>query len=92
MYCKKCGNWLPDNVGFCSFCGEKVEEAAAGAATAAPVTTAPPVPESIPYTEMEKGKKQEKYYTSKHIVLCLVVAGIMAAAAGVFAGLYFSVI
>lgn len=34
----------------------------------------------------------EKYYTTKHIVLCLVIAGIMAAAAGVFAGLYFSLL
>ena len=40
----------------------------------------------------EKKEKPEKYYTTKHIVLCLVIAGIMAAAAGVFAGLYFSAI
>lgn len=40
----------------------------------------------------EKPEKPHKYYTTAHIVICLAVAGIMAAAAGVFAGLYFSVI
>lgn len=37
-------------------------------------------------------EKPVKYYTGTHIALCLVTAGIMAAAAGVFAALYFSVI
>ena len=40
----------------------------------------------------EKPDKPVKYYTGGHITLCLVTAGIMAAAAGVFAALYFSVI
>lgn len=40
----------------------------------------------------EKAEKPRKYYTTAHLVICLAAAGIMAAAAGVFAGLYFSVI
>ncbi len=96
MYCNQCGNKLPENGVFCAFCGAKAEGAAPSApiapATAAPVSQAAPVQESIPLPESKKKEKIEKYYTTKHIVLCLVVAGIMAAAAGVFAGLYFSVI
>ena len=45
----------------------------------------PPVPPTKPV-------KEEKYYTFGHIMLCLGAAAIMAIAAGVFAGLYFSVI
>ncbi len=36
--------------------------------------------------------KVEKYYTLGHIMLCLGAVAIMAIVAGVFAGLYFSVI
>lgn len=97
MYCNQCGNLLPENGVFCAFCGAKVEGAAPSAAPVTPVTAAPvpqvaPVSESIPLPEKKKKEKTEKYYTTKHIVLCLVVAGVMAIAAGVFAGLYLSVI
>lgn len=76
---------------------EPISAAPEAAPTTAPapvsaVVQAPPVAESIPLKPKEKKEKPEKYYTTKHIVLCLVVAGIMAVAAGVFAGLYFSVI
>lgn len=40
----------------------------------------------------ENMKKPKKLYTGGQIALCLVLMGIMAAVAGVFAGLYFSVI
>lgn len=40
----------------------------------------------------ELPQKSQKYYTGGQLALCLVITGIMAAAAGVFAGLYFSVI
>lgn len=109
MYCNQCGNMIPPNGAFCTFCGAKSE---ATAPMPAPAATAPmasalamppaaqavsevhaaPVNESIPLTQNEQNEKPEKYYTTKHIVLCLVIAGVMAAAAGVFAGLYFSVI
>ncbi len=36
--------------------------------------------------------KTEKYYTFGHIALCLAAVAVMAITAGVFAGLYFSVI
>ena len=36
--------------------------------------------------------KEQKYYTLGHIVMCLAAVGVMAIVAGVFAGLYFSVI
>ncbi len=36
--------------------------------------------------------KEEKYYTFNHILLCLAAVAVMAVVAGVFAGLYFSVI
>ena len=35
---------------------------------------------------------EEKYYTFKHIALCLAAVALMAIVAGVFAGLYFSAI
>ncbi len=41
---------------------------------------------------MELPENPRKYYTGGQLALCLVITGIMAAAAGVFAGLYFSVI
>ena len=40
----------------------------------------------------ENPEKPRKYYTGAHLAICLAAAGIMAAAAGIFAGLYFSVI
>lgn len=40
----------------------------------------------------ENEEKTRKYYTGVQLAVCLIVAGVMAAAAGVFAGLYFSVI
>ncbi len=43
-------------------------------------------------SEAKPGEKPQKYYTTAHLVICLAAAGIMAAAAGIFAGLYFSVI
>lgn len=43
-------------------------------------------------SEAKPGEKTQKYYTTAHLVICLAAAGIMAAAAGIFAGLYFSVI
>ncbi len=55
----------------------------------------PPVKfgEEIPINqEVRDNKKPEKYYTSGHIVMCLAAVGIMAIVAGVFAGLYFSVV
>ena len=45
-----------------------------------------------PVIEIKETEKNERKYSLKHIVLCLVVAGVMAIAAGVFAGLYFSAI
>ena len=47
----------------------------------APVPTAP-APE----------EKEPKYYTFGHIALCLAAVAVMAIVAGVFAGLYFSVV
>ena len=40
----------------------------------------------------ENPEKPRKYYTGAHLAICLAAAGIMAAAAGIFAGLYFSVL
>ena len=40
----------------------------------------------------DKPEKPQKYYTGAHLAICLAAAGIMAAAAGIFAGLYFSVL
>lgn len=37
-------------------------------------------------------QKPEKYYTFGHIALCLAAVAVMAIIAGVFAGLYFSVV
>lgn len=68
---------------------EKITPVAAPAHEAAA-----PVPEAIPLEPVKKQKKekQEKYYTRGHIVFCLVVNGILAIAAGVFAGLYFTTV
>lgn len=40
----------------------------------------------------ELAEKPAKYYTFGHIALCLAAVGVMAIVAGIFAGLYFSVI
>ena len=40
----------------------------------------------------EEKRPPERKYSLKHIVMCLAAAAVMAVAAGVFAGLYFSVI
>ena len=50
------------------------------------------VPLCDPLPENAKKPKPERLYTRGQIALCLVLMGIMAAVAGVFAGLYFSVI
>lgn len=100
MYCNQCGNLIPENGAFCAFCGAKAESHTPAARPAAPVAPAPiasavqeaPKQQEVTLSETKKPEKPEKYYTTKHIVLCLVIAGVMAAAAGVFAGLYFSVI
>ncbi len=56
--------------------------------------TSPSVSEVILETSDKTGKpeKPRKYYTGAQLAICLVTTGIMAAAAGIFAGLYFSVI
>ncbi|MGN1339457.1 MAG: zinc ribbon domain-containing protein [Oscillospiraceae bacterium] len=46
----------------------------------------------VPLGLEENVEKPKKYYTAAHLAICLVVTGVMAAVAGVFAGLYFSVI
>lgn len=46
----------------------------------------------IPITPSAEKFKVEKYYTFGHIMLCLGAVALMAIVAGVFAGLYFSVI
>lgn len=45
-----------------------------------------------PVQPAEGYEKPVKYYTFGHIALCLAAVGVMAVVAGVFAGLYFSVI
>ncbi len=109
MYCNQCGNLIPDNGLFCTFCGAKAEvntispAASAVKAKEAPAPAAPVImdgatsfPENFFGDDIVPGadipEASEKYYTTKHIVLCLVIAGVMAAAAGVFAGLYFSLL
>ena len=51
---------------------------------------------AAPQTEItikdEEKRHPERKYSLKHIVMCLAAAAVMAVAAGVFAGLYFSVI
>ncbi len=61
--------------------------------TSTPAYTIP----APPYAEMAAPaqlqiNKEEKCYTFKHIVMCLAAVAVMAVTAGVFAGLYFSVI
>lgn len=109
MYCNQCGNLIPDNGLFCTFCGAKAEGNPSAPtasvtkteeAAAFPAAVAVHSPAAISENLFADGiipaeptqDAPEKYYTTKHIVLCLVIAGIMAAAAGVFAGLYYSLL
>lgn len=68
---------------------------------AASVSYAVPRPEQRPSAGADSGyiaiqtppaEKPEKYYTFGHLALCLGAVAVMAIVAGVFAGLYFSVI
>ena len=65
----------------------------------APMQTAVPAKaaeSAVPQTEItikdEEKRPTKRRYTLGHIVMCLAAAAVMAIAAGVFAGLYFSVI
>lgn len=66
--------------------------------TAAPTQTAPAKTTSstLPQTEITikdaEKRPPERKYTLGHIMMCLAAAAVMAVTAGVFAGLYFSVI
>lgn len=63
------------------------------AQTAPAKTAASTVPQTvITIRDEEKKRPPERKYSLKHIVMCLATAAVMAVAAGVFAGLYFSVI
>jgi hypothetical protein len=86
--CCKCGNYLESNQKFCTVCG-------CGCGNPAPASSLtasayPPItPAFTPYTP----PAVEKYYFGKNaFVLCLAVIGALAITAGVFAGLYFSVV
>lgn len=70
---------------------------------AAPISHAVPTPNTIPVSgapaysatvviKNEEKKPRERRYTLGHLILCLSAAGVMAVVAGVFAGLYFSVV
>ena len=60
---------------------------------AAPVQAAAGVaPHPVITVNDEEKPAPERKYSLKHIVMCLAAAAVMAVAAGVFAGLYFSVI
>lgn len=69
-----------------------VNEAAAPMYTspAAPTGYANEIPMNVP--PAAQPKKEEKYYTFNHILMCLGAVAVMAIVAGVFAGLYFSTI
>lgn len=47
---------------------------------------------AVTIEDNEEKPRPERKYSLKHIVMCLTAAAVMAVAAGVFAGLYFSVI
>lgn len=60
-----------------------------------PLSAAPSIPSYPPVkvkNKKEKKPRRERKYSLGHLVMCLAAAGVMAIAAGVFAGLYFSVI
>lgn len=79
-----------------------VEESAANSIASVPTPnsiptsnigeTAPAIPSYPPVKSKKKKEPRERKYTLGHLVMCLIAAGVMAIAAGVFAGLYFSVI
>ncbi len=128
MYCNQCGNIIPEDSVFCTFCGARntAEEPAPENSASAPAPVQQTAPEQTqpvysapvyqsapapvaPVTEYPAGtmapnftaqvpqqktkkEKSEKYYTFGHLMLCLAAVGVMAIVAGIFAGLYFSVI
>lgn len=63
-------------------------------APAAPDSAANPLSfnNEVPVASAQKHEKERRYFTAAHIAICLAVTGVMAAAAGIFAGLYFSTI
>ncbi len=80
-----------------SFSGSRQDtiQGLTGAQKEKPPVYPPPIRfgEEIPINrEAAESKKPEKYYTFGHIVMCLSAVGVMAIVAGVFAGLYFSVV
>lgn len=56
-----------------------------------PAPSSVPVQTTVPLAPVPE-EKEPKYYTFGHIALCLAAVAVMAIVAGVFAGLYFSVI
>ena len=61
--------------------------------TNAPLSAPAPAPvqTTVPLAPVPE-EKEPKYYTFGHIALCLAAVAVMAIVAGVFAGLYFSVV
>lgn len=59
----------------------------------APISAPAPAPvqTTVPLAPVPE-EKEPKYYTFGHIALCLAAVAVMAIVAGVFAGLYFSVV
>lgn len=78
--------------------GAPVSEPIVNAENTAPVVTAAPAEALSDYPapqfepDANAPQKSGKTYTFGHIALCLAAVGVMAIVAGVFAGLYFSVI
>ena len=58
----------------------------------APIQPIQPLQPDQAASSAEGSEKPVKYYTFGHIALCLAAVGVMAVVAGIFAGLYFSVI
>lgn len=81
-----------------------VAEAPTSVPANAAISSAVPTPNVIPssgtlgYTTVtiaapkKEKRPRERKYTLGHLILCLATAGVMAVAAGIFAGLYFSVV
>ena len=77
-------------------------EHTAAQTSASGILNAPTAPDSaanplsfnneVPVASAQKPEKERRYFTAAHIAICLAVTGVMAAAAGIFAGLYFSTI
>ncbi len=59
----------------------------------APISAPAPAPvqTTVPLAPVPE-EKEPKYYTFGHIALCLAAVAVMAIVAGVFAGLYFSIV